>query len=191
MRITILGRKRDWQRLAAFLSVLGLLPLSSCGTKGKPHVSIKYDEAKDATSVMLEDAWVTTNHGNIIKSEASYASPGRGASGPLGESVKISFVSHAVIYLYRDSHTLSVIADEVRFDYENTEWSGWLATANEPGLFFYMEDVWVEIPGSDFQKIAKAESVRVELGPTKFKVSQKVLQEMSQMAGRIDLPDAS
>ncbi len=94
----------------------------------------------------------------------------------------------AVLYLYRDSHTLSVIADEVRFDYENTEWSGWLATANEPGLFFYMEEVWVEIPGSDFQKIAKAENVRVELGPTKFKVSQKVLQEMSRMAGPIDLP---
>lgn len=188
MRIRTLGRKHDWQRLAAFLSVLGLLPLSSCGTKGKPHVSIKYDEAKDATSVMLEDAWVTTSHGNMIKAEASYTSPGQEVSGPLGESVKISFLPHAVIYLYRDSHTLSVIADEVRFDYENTQWRGWFVTTQEPGLFYYMEDIWVEIPGSDFEKIANAESVRVELGPTKFKISQKVLQEMSRMAGPIDLP---
>ena len=75
-----------------------------------------------------------------------------------------------------------------RVDYENTEWRGWLVTTNEAGLFHYVENITTEIPGSDFEKIAKAESVRVELGPTKFKVSQKVLQIMSQMAGRIDLP---
>jgi len=83
---------------------------------------------------------------------------------------------------------MSVIADDERFDYENTEWRGWLATTNEPGLFLYMEDVRVEIPGSDFQKIANAGAVLVELGPTKFKVSDKVLEEMRRMAGRIELP---
>jgi hypothetical protein len=90
--------------------------------------------------------------------------------------------------VYQDSHTLSVIADERRFDYENTEWRGWLVTTNEAGLFYYSEDITTEIPGSDFEKIAKAEHVRVELGPTRFDVSKKVLQVMRQMVGRIDLP---
>ena len=185
--VTILGRPRDWQRVA-FLSVLGLLPLSSCGTTGNPHVSINYNEAKDATSVSLEDAWVTTSRGNLVKVEASYATPGRQVSGPGAESVKLSFQSHSVLYVYQDSHTLSVIADERRFDYEDTEWRGWLVTTNEAGLFFYAEDITTEIPGSDFEEITKAENVRVELGPTRFDVSQKVLQVMRQMVGRIDLP---
>jgi hypothetical protein len=155
---------------------------------GNPHVSLKYDEVEDITSVTLEDAWVTTNHGNIVKAEAAYTTPGREVTGPVGESIKISFTSHSALYIYRDSHVLSITADDMRFEYENTEWSGWLATTQDSGIFLYMEEVGVEIPGAEFRDIAGAERVQVKLGPTRFKISEKVLQAMRQMAGRIELP---
>lgn len=184
--------KRTVNRL--FVLSLVLASAAFAVAQDKSHLTIKYDKKKDETSVRLKQFRIaplildnesrTSMPLHQTELEVSYTYPGQTATGPVSDATFRFHVS-ASNYVFLKAQTAIVVLDN-----EGGQGRAFaLGTSDyKSRLEFnsvYLETFTVTAPAEALERIGKAKSLQIYLGPVGYSITDKQLELLKELAASL------
>jgi hypothetical protein len=151
----------------------------------KDAFTVKYDKFKDQTAIHFEDGRISNDKGYdpaSLKLRGLFVFPGESLSADHVEGVGLSFKSNTRDWTFLRSNRLIIIADGKRFDLGDAHRTSNVNSGSRYTSVSVTETLLYVIPWSDFQKIANASAVEMQIGIFEGKFDDKTLGLIKSLA---------
>jgi len=142
-------------------------------------IKTEYDASKDLTQITLNPIILASKKFEELRLGAVTGYPGKVKSKPKEIALVFLSLSKTDENRYEASRKLSVVADERRFNWGETQ----RTKQQQNGLF--METMTTLVPIDDFLFIAKAKQLKLRLGLTEVELSAGQMSVLRLLAGYI------
>jgi hypothetical protein len=178
------GTQREGPRFGALsqlfsvanIILLALYATTTCGQTSNQLVKVEYDSGKDITQVNLNPIVLASRKFEELRLGAVAGYPGKVKSKPSEIVLILMSLSHTDENRYESARKLSVVADERKFDFGETQ------RAKQAQNDLFIEMMIAKVSMNDFLFVSKAKQVKLKLGLTEVELSSSQINALKLFA---------